>query len=83
MQLTLHATRPTLHGASRLGQAMPVWLVKTQRAPSRHCKDVGVYGVTTTAMHDMSTSHLAKTLSISRAPSIRLRLLGRRFSHLR
>ena len=29
------------------------WLVKTRRAPSRHCKDARVYGRTTTAMHDI------------------------------
>ena len=33
MQLTLHATRPTPHGASRLVQAMSAWSVKTRRAP--------------------------------------------------
>ena len=52
MQLTLHATRPTPHGASRLVQAMSAWSVKTRRAPSRYCSDVKVYGHTTTAMHD-------------------------------
>ena len=36
MQFTLHATRQTRHGASRLVQAMSAWLVKTRRAPSRH-----------------------------------------------
>ena len=51
MQLTLHATRPTPHGASRLVQAMPVWSVKTRRAPSRHGRDARVYGHTTTVMH--------------------------------
>ena len=30
--------------------------VKTRRGPSRHCRDAKVYGHTTTAMHDMSTS---------------------------
>ena len=56
MQLTLHATRPTPHGASRLvQQAMPAWSAKTRRA--RHCRDATVYGHTTTAMHDMSTPH--------------------------
>ena len=34
-QFTLHSTRRTPHGASRLVQAMSVWLVKTRRAPSR------------------------------------------------
>ena len=32
--------------------AMSVWSVKTRRAPSRHCRDTGVYGHTNTAMHD-------------------------------
>ena len=31
--------------------AMSAWSVKTQRAPSRHCRDARVYGDTTTAMH--------------------------------
>ena len=35
MRFTLHATRRTPHGASRLVQAMHAWLVKTRRAPSR------------------------------------------------
>ena len=52
MQLPLHATRRTPHGASRLGQAMPGWSVKARRAPSRYCRDARVYGHTTTAMHD-------------------------------
>ena len=52
MQLTLHATRRTPHGASRLVQAMSAWLVKTRRAPPRHCRDARVYGHTTTAMRD-------------------------------
>ena len=53
MQLTLHATRQTPHGASRLVPAMSAWSVKTRCAPSRHCKDARVYGhTTTTAMHD-------------------------------
>ena len=34
MQFTLHATRQTPHGASRLVQAMSAWLGKTRRAPS-------------------------------------------------
>ena len=55
MQLTLHATRPTPVGASRLVQAMSAWSAKTRRAPFRHCRDVRGYGNTTTAMHDMST----------------------------
>ena len=56
MQLTLHATRLTAHGASRLVQAISAWSVKTLRAPSRHCRDARVYGHTTTAMHVTSTT---------------------------
>ena len=52
MQLTLHATRRTPHGASCLVLAMSARSVKTRRAPSRHCRDARVYGHTTTAMHD-------------------------------
>ena len=52
MPLTLHATRPAPHGASRLVQAMRVWSVKTRRAPFRHCRDARVYGYTTTVMCD-------------------------------
>ena len=55
MQLTLHATRRTPHGASRLVLAMSAWSVKTRRAQSRHCRDARVYDHMTTAMHDMST----------------------------
>ena len=43
MQLTLHTARQTPDGASRLGQAMSPWSVKTQPAPSRHCRDARVY----------------------------------------
>ena len=32
---------------------MSAWSVKTRRAPSRHCTDAGVYGRTTTAMHEI------------------------------
>ena len=42
MQLTLHETRRTPHGASRLVLAMSAWSLKTRRAPSRHCKDARV-----------------------------------------
>ena len=42
---TLHATRPTPHGASRLVQVLSAWSVKTRRAPSRRCRDAR-------AMHD-------------------------------
>ena len=52
MQLTLHATRRTPRGASRLVQAMSAWLVKTRRTPSRHSRDARVYGHTATAMHE-------------------------------
>ena len=55
MQFTLHATRRTPHGASRLVQATSASLVKTRRAPSRHSGDARVYGHTTTAMHKLST----------------------------
>jgi len=55
MQLTLHATRRTPHGPSRLVQAMSAWSVKTRRAPSRRCRGARVYGHMTTAMYDMST----------------------------
>ena len=51
MQLTLHATRPTPHSASRLVHAMPAWPEKTRRAPSRHCRVARVYGHTATAGH--------------------------------
>ena len=44
MQFTVHATRRTPHGASRLVRAMSAWLVKTRRAPSRHSRDTRVYG---------------------------------------
>ena len=55
MQFTVHATRRTPHGAWRLVQAIPAWLVKTRRAPSRHSRDGRVYGHTTTAMQKSST----------------------------
>ena len=38
MQLTLHATRRTPHGTSRLVQPMSAWSVKTRRAPPQHCR---------------------------------------------
>ena len=59
MQLTLHVTRRTPHGGSRLVLAMSVWSVKTLRAPSRHCGDTRVYGHTTTAMHDSEYTPVA------------------------
>ena len=55
MQFTLHTTRRKPHGASRLVQTMPAWVVKTLRAPSRNSRDARVYGHTTTAMHKLST----------------------------
>ena len=51
VQLTLHATRSTPHGASCLAQAMSAWSVKTRRAPPRHCRDARVYDDTTTGIH--------------------------------
>ena len=57
MQFTLHATRRTPQGASRLVQAMLAWLVKTRRAPYLHGRDARVYGYTTTAMHKLSTPY--------------------------
>ena len=58
MQVTVHATGRTPHGASRLVQAMSAWLVKTRRAPSRHNRDARAYGHTTTAMHDTMVTPL-------------------------
>ena len=46
----------TPHGASRLAQAMPAWLAKTRRAPSRHSRGASVYGHTTTAMRKLSAT---------------------------
>ena len=57
IQLTLHATRPTPQGASRLVQAMSAWSVNVRRAPSRHRRDAEVYSHTTTAIHDAGTPH--------------------------
>ena len=53
MQLTLHATRRTPHGASRLVQAMSVWSAKLDML---HPDVAGMqafipYAHTTTAMH--------------------------------
>ena len=53
MQVALHATRRTPHGASRLVQAMYAWSVKIRHAPSQHCGDKRVYGHTTSAMHEI------------------------------
>ena len=41
MQLAFYATRRTRHGTSRLVRAMWAWLVKTRRAPFRHCNNSG------------------------------------------
>ena len=54
MEFSLHATRRTPHGASRLEQAMSAWLVKTRCAPSRHSRDARVYDHATTAMQKLS-----------------------------
>ena len=43
MQFTVHATRRTCHGASRLVQAMSAWLMKARRAPCRHSRDTRVF----------------------------------------
>ena len=51
MQLTLHATRQTPRGASRLVLAISAWSVKTRRALRQHCRDARVYGHTTTVGH--------------------------------
>ena len=53
MQLTLHATRRTPHGASRLAQATFAWSAKPRHAPSRQCRDAGVCVHATTAMHEI------------------------------
>ena len=53
IQLTLHATCQTPHGASRLVQAVSAWSVKTRRAPSRHCSGAKTYGSTSIAVHDV------------------------------
>ena len=55
MQFTIHATRRTPHGASRLVHAMSAWLVNIRRVPSRHSRDARVYGHTTTVMRKLST----------------------------
>ena len=54
IQLTLDATHPTPHGASRMVQAMSACLVgETRRAPSRDCGGAWDYGHTTAAMRDI------------------------------
>ena len=52
MQLTLHATRRTPRGTSRLVLAMSTWSVKARRPPSRRCGDERVYGHTTTPIDE-------------------------------
>ena len=55
MLLTLHATRRTPDGGSRLAQATPVWWMKTWRALSRRCRY-------STATLEMSVPPLASSL---------------------
>ena len=56
--LPLTPTRRVPDGASRVVQSMPARSVKTQRVPSRHCRDAPVnYGLTMTAMHDNEYYH--------------------------
>ena len=56
MRLTLHATRRTPHGASRLVQAIPTRSVNTRRATSWHYSYAKIYRHKNTAKHDMSTN---------------------------
>ena len=63
LQLTLHATCPTPNGASTSVQAMFAWSVKTRRAPSRHCRDAGVYGHT-----KMAITHMMRRTPSPRPP---------------
>ena len=65
MQLTLHATRRTPHGASGLAQAMSAWSAESRPAPSRRCRDARVYIHSTTAMHDMSTPPVSFDASLA------------------
>ena len=69
MQLTLSVTRRTPHGVSRSVQAMSAWSVQTRRAPSGIVGIRGVYGHTTTAMHDMSTPPSPRTRPVVRPNS--------------
>ena len=60
IQLTRHATRQTLHSASRLVHAMSAWSAKTRCAPFRHIIGMRkVNGLKITAMRKMSTPPLA------------------------
>ena len=52
MQVTLHATRPTPHGASRLLRRVSAWSVKLRRSPFRPCRDASVCGHSTASTHD-------------------------------
>ena len=79
MQLALHATRQTPHGASRLVQAMFALSVKSRGAPSQGCRDARVCGHATMAMHDMSTPPLGR---VSRGMMHTLRLGSARRSSL-
>ena len=76
MQLTLHSTRRTPYGTSRLVHTMPAWLAKIRRAPSRYCNARG-YGHTTTPKNGMSTP--ATPLSPSPGPPRRCTPLWRRW----
>ena len=49
---------PVSLASHRLVYAMSAWSVKTRRAPSRHFRDVRVYGDATTTTHELSTSPL-------------------------
>ena len=66
MQLTLHATRRTPHGASRLVLAMSAWSVKIRRAPPRHCRVARVYGHMTKMRSCMILSTPLQRCSVSR-----------------
>ena len=72
MQLTLHATRSTPHGASRLVQAMSAWSAETGRAPSRHCRDARVYGHTTDAWHEYTPSPNGGIIGTYRMTDLRM-----------
>ena len=54
MPLTFRVVRRTPHGVSCLVHAMSAWSVKTQRASFGRCRNVGVDGLVTTAMREMS-----------------------------
>ena len=52
----IHETPRTPPGASPLVYAMSAWWVKTRHAPPRHCEDVRVNALKTTAVHKMITA---------------------------